>query len=93
MAKELSSFSSYETYRNERLYRYTTAYTEKEWNEHLFRIWKALNKGLREPRKREYTVVTKEDVSFVVKAESYMAAKLVASQTHNIPISDIKTVL
>jgi len=84
-------FKTFHAFKAERPYKYTKAFTEEEWNKHLYGIWRGMNKTF--PAMRPYIITTKDNLSFEVWGADYLDAKLTAVKTHNISIEDIKSVL
>lgn len=86
-----STFEDFQTFKKERPYKYTKAFTEYEWNKHLYEIWKTMNGDV--PVLKDYIVILHNGKRLEIKAANYMNAKLTAAKTHNIKLSDIKDVL
>jgi len=86
-----AAFEKFAAYKKERPYKYTKSFTEKEWNEHLYGMWKGMNVDI--PILRDYIAITKKGVRTEVQASNYIDAKLSASKVLNVRFSEIETVL
>lgn len=79
-------YQSFEEYLKERPYKYTKAFTEAEWQNHLHEIWYNIFK-------RPYTITLISGATLDIQAINYMDAKLQTAKQHNVKITDISSVL